>query len=121
MVVVAIGLHIFFKNPVKDFKKFKRKGNTPIQGLTSTLLLTIANPITIFAFLALLASSGITSTMEQPYQTLFPVTGVFIDVCLYGSLDCRLCHSAVCGHYACSCLFLRDNDLKAEEKSRQRQ
>lgn len=83
MAVVAIGLHIFFKNPVKDFKKFKRKGNTPIQDLTSTLLLTLANPITIFAFLALLASSGITFTLERPYQTMFLVIGVFAGACIW--------------------------------------
>jgi threonine/homoserine/homoserine lactone efflux protein len=83
LAVIAIGLHIFFKNPVKDFKKFKRKGNRPIQDLTSTLLLTLANPITIFAFLALLASSGITFTLEKPYQTLFLVMGVFIGACIW--------------------------------------
>jgi threonine/homoserine/homoserine lactone efflux protein len=83
IAVVAIGLHIFFKNPVKEFKKFKRKGNTPVQDMTSTLALTLANPITIFAFLALLASSGITFTLEQPYQTIFLIIGVFIGACLW--------------------------------------
>lgn len=83
LAVVAIGIHIFLKNPVSDFKKFKRKGNTPIQDLSSTLALTLANPITIFAFLALLASSGITFTLEKPYQTLFLVIGVFVGACLW--------------------------------------
>lgn len=83
LAVVAIGFHIFFKNPVRDLKKFKRKGNTPVQDLTSTLALTLANPITIFAFIALLASSGITFTLERPYQTLFLVSGVFIGACLW--------------------------------------
>jgi threonine/homoserine/homoserine lactone efflux protein len=83
LAVIGLGLHIFFKNPVRDFKRFKKKGNTPVQDLTSTFLLTLANPITIFAFIALLASSGAVFNMERPYQTLFMVTGVFIGAGLW--------------------------------------
>lgn len=78
IAVVALGLYIFFKNPVEDFKKFKRKGNTPLHDLTSTFFLTLANPIAIFAFLALFASSGISFNIDQPYQNLFMVSGVFL-------------------------------------------
>jgi threonine/homoserine/homoserine lactone efflux protein len=77
LAVVAIGVHIFLKNPAHDFKKFRRQGNTPVQDLTSAFVLTLANPIAIFAFLALFASSGATFNMERPYQTIFMVAGVF--------------------------------------------
>lgn len=79
--VVALGLYIFFKNPVSDFKKFKRKGYSPLQDLTSTFFLTLTNPIAIFAFLALFASSGMSFNIDHPYQNLFLVTGVFLGAC----------------------------------------
>jgi threonine/homoserine/homoserine lactone efflux protein len=78
LLVIALGLFIFFKDPVADFRKFRRKGNTPIQDLTSTFLLTLANPIAIFAFLALFASSGMSFNIDHPYQNLFMVLGVFL-------------------------------------------
>lgn len=83
LAVTALGLYIFFKNPVRDMKKFRRKGHTPIQDLSSTFILTLTNPFTIFAFLALFASSGVVFTMERPYQTLFMVSGVFTGACLW--------------------------------------
>lgn len=78
IVGIALGLFIFFKNPVSDFKKFRKKGSTPVQDLTSTFFLTLTNPIAIFAFLALFASSGMSFNMDHPYQNLFLVSGVFL-------------------------------------------
>lgn len=83
LAVTALGLYIFFKNPVVDLKKFRRKGHTPLQDLSSTFILTLTNPFTIFAFLALFASSGVVFTLEKPYQTLFMVSGVFVGACLW--------------------------------------
>jgi threonine/homoserine/homoserine lactone efflux protein len=77
LAILGVGLHIYFKNPVHDLRKYRRKGNTPVKDLSSTFILTLTNPFTIFALLALFAGTGIVTAMDRPYQNIFLVTGVF--------------------------------------------
>ncbi len=77
LIVFFLGIHIFIKNPVSELKRYKRKGSTYFQDLASTFLITFPNPMVVFIFLAVFASSGIVLEIDKPYQAFFMVFGVF--------------------------------------------
>lgn len=78
LMVLLLGIHIFFKNPVADLRKYKRKGSSYFQDLASTFLITFPNPMVVFVFLAVFASSGIVFQMDNPVQAISMVGGVFV-------------------------------------------
>lgn len=77
LVVLALGVHIFFKNPVTDLRRNKLKGNTHFQDIISSFLVTFSNPLTVFVFLAVFTSSGVAVSMENPYHSFFVILGIF--------------------------------------------
>jgi len=77
VVVLALGIHIFFKNPVTDLRRNRLKGNTHFQDIISSFLVTISNPLTVFVFLAVFTSSGVAISMEKPYHSFFVILGIF--------------------------------------------
>jgi len=78
LMVLALGIHIFFKDPVTDLRKFRRKGNSYFQDFLSTFLITFPNPMVVFIFLAVFASSGIVFQMNDLSQAVSMVGGVFV-------------------------------------------
>ncbi len=83
LVVLGLGIHIFFKNPVTDLRKNRIRGNTHFQDIISCFLLTFANPLTVFVFLAVFTSSGVAFNLEQPYHSFFVILGIFTGACLW--------------------------------------
>lgn len=77
LVVLALGIHIFFKNPVTDLRRNRLKGNSHFQDIISSFLITISNPLTVFVFLAVFTSSGVAINMEKPYHSFFVILGIF--------------------------------------------
>jgi threonine/homoserine/homoserine lactone efflux protein len=77
LVVLIFGINLFFKNPVADLRRYRLKGNTHYKDLISSFLLTFSNPLTVFVFLAVFASSGVANSLEHPYYSFFIVLGVF--------------------------------------------
>ena len=77
LVVLGLGIHIFFKNPVTDLQQHRLKGNTHFKDIISTFLVTFSNPLSVFVFLAIFTSSGVASNLVQPYNTFFIILGVF--------------------------------------------
>lgn len=77
VVVLALGIHIFFKNPVTDLRRNRLKGNTHLQDIISSFLVTISNPLTVFVFLAVFTSSGVAISLEKPYHSFFVILGIF--------------------------------------------
>lgn len=77
IVVLGLGIHIFFKNPVADIRKQRIKGNSHFQNIVSCFLVTFSNPLAIFVFLAVFTSSGVAISLEQPYHAFFVILGVF--------------------------------------------
>jgi len=75
-VVLALGIHIFFKNPVTDLRRNRSRGNTHFQDIISSFLVTISNPLTVFVFLAVFTSSGVAISMQQPYDAFFVILGI---------------------------------------------
>jgi len=78
LIVLFLGINIFFKDPVTDLRKYRRKGNSYFQDLASTFLITFPNPMVVFIFLAVFASSGVVFQMDEPSQAVSVVGGVFV-------------------------------------------
>lgn len=78
LIVLGLGIHIFFKNPVTDLRKHRLRGNTHFQDMLSSFLVTFSNPLTVFVFLAVFASSGVAQNLEHPYYSSFVILGVFL-------------------------------------------
>ena len=81
LIIFFLGVHIFLKNPVKDIRKLRKKGTTYFQDFASIFLITFPNPLVIFVFLAVFASTGIVLNIARPYQSFFVVFGVFAGAC----------------------------------------
>ncbi|MDP2335454.1 MAG: LysE family transporter [Bacteroidota bacterium] len=77
LVVLGLGIHIFFKNPVTDLRRNRLRGNTHFQDIISSFLVTFSNPLTVFVFLAVFTSSGVAINLEQPYHSIFVILGIF--------------------------------------------
>ncbi len=83
VVVLALGIHIFFTNPVKDIRRNRLRGNTHFQDIISSFLVTVSNPLTVFVFLAVFTSSGVAVSLEQPYHSFFVILGIFTGAFLW--------------------------------------
>jgi threonine/homoserine/homoserine lactone efflux protein len=77
LVVLALGIHIFFKNPVSDLRRNRTRGNTHFKDIVSTFLVTFSNPLSVFVFLAIFTSSGVAMSLEQPYHSIIVILGIF--------------------------------------------
>jgi len=77
LVILLLGVHIFFKNPRQDIKKYRNRGNSYLQDMISTFLITFPNPMVVFVFLAVFASSGVVFQLDKPSQAFFMILGVF--------------------------------------------
>jgi len=77
LVILLLGVHIFFKNPRQDLNKYRTKGNSYLQDMFSTFLITFPNPMVVFVFLAVFAGSGVVFQLDQPSQAFFMILGVF--------------------------------------------
>ena len=81
LILMALGFYLFFKNPVRDLRRNKQRGATHFQDYLSSFLITVANPLVIFVFIAVFASSGLVLNVEKPYQALLVIGGVFMGAC----------------------------------------
>lgn len=77
VILLAVGLHIYFKNPVKEFKKYQRKGGNYFQDFIFTFLVTLSNPLIVFLYLAALTGSGVVLNLSEPYDAFFIISGVY--------------------------------------------
>jgi threonine/homoserine/homoserine lactone efflux protein len=83
LIVLALGIHIFLKNPVNDIRTSRIRGNTHFQDVFSTFLLTFSNPLAVFVFLAFFTSSGVVVNLEKPFHSLLVIPGVFIGASIW--------------------------------------
>jgi threonine/homoserine/homoserine lactone efflux protein len=77
LVLMGMGIHIFFKNPAADLQRHRLRGNTHFKDIISSFLITFANPLSVFVFLAVFASSGVVLNLEKPYHSFFMILGIF--------------------------------------------
>jgi threonine/homoserine/homoserine lactone efflux protein len=83
LIIFLLGVHIFRKNPVHDARKYRLKGSSYSQDLLSSFLITFPNPLVVFVFLAVFASSGVVFHLNKPYQALIHILGIFTGASLW--------------------------------------
>jgi threonine/homoserine/homoserine lactone efflux protein len=86
IVLIIMGLSIFYKNPVKQMRKHKRGKSNLFHDFASVFLLTLSNPVAVFLFIAALASIDIVSVESPILSSLFVISGVFIGALLWWGL-----------------------------------
>ncbi len=77
IVLIIMGLIIFYKNPVKQMRKHKQGQSNLFHDFISVFLLTLTNPVAVFLFVAALASIDVVSVESPIISSLFVVSGVF--------------------------------------------
>jgi len=83
LVVLALGIHIFLKNPVNDLRKNRLRGSNHFQDIVSSFLVTVSNPLTVFVFLAVFTSSGVAVNLEKPYHALVVIPAIFLGASIW--------------------------------------
>ncbi len=82
-LVIYIGLRIYFKNPVKQYRAKQMRKTTLPKDYVTTLLLTLSNPLNVFLYLAVFTAFNVVkgvSTFEQ-FTAVF--VGVFVGTSLW--------------------------------------
>jgi len=78
IVIISIGIKIFFANPIKQFRmRRKQKGNL-FEDFFSVLLLALSNPITALVFVSLFAGLNIFGDPENHFNAITVIGGIFI-------------------------------------------
>jgi len=78
ILLFLFGLNIFFSHPIKSLKEFRRKGTSPLQSYITGLALSLSNPLTVLAYIALLASTHIVFNINDIFEPISFVSGFFI-------------------------------------------
>jgi threonine/homoserine/homoserine lactone efflux protein len=78
LIIVGIGLKIFFSNPVKDLRNRERANKSLWRDYYSVFVLSISNPYTIFIFVAFFSGVHIDGDVKPELVPFFLVPGVFI-------------------------------------------
>lgn len=86
LIVFLLGAYIFRKNPAHDMRKYRRTGSNYCKDLISTFLITFPNPLVVFIFLAVFASSGVAFHISRPYQAVLMILGIFMGASLWWAL-----------------------------------
>jgi threonine/homoserine/homoserine lactone efflux protein len=78
LIIVGIGLKIFFSNPVKDLRNREKANKSLWRDYYSVFVLSISNPYTIFIFVAFFSGVHIDADVKPELVPFFLVPGVFI-------------------------------------------
>jgi threonine/homoserine/homoserine lactone efflux protein len=77
-ILILLGLRIFLTNPAIQIRKQKLKKNNLFADFISIFFLTLSNPVTVFVFGAVFASSGIIKVQNSFLDLVLVVIGVFV-------------------------------------------
>ncbi len=78
IVIIGLGIKIFFTNPIKQFRiRWKQKGNL-FEDFFSVLLLALSNPVTALVFVSLFAGLNLYGDPENPFNAISFIGGIFI-------------------------------------------
>ncbi|MCQ2959639.1 MAG: LysE family translocator [Bacteroidales bacterium] len=75
VILIALGLRMFFKNTIKQARAFKYKESNSLSDFFSVFVLTITNPITIIFYGIVFASLGI--VQDDIYSLIIFLSGIF--------------------------------------------
>ncbi len=83
VVLIFMGVKIFYSNPAKQLRKQQRGKGSLLQDFISSFLITISNPLAIFLFLAFFAGFGVVEKGGNFYSHLFIIAGVLAGASLW--------------------------------------
>jgi len=78
IIIIYLGLHIFYSNPVRQIRMQRLNRNKLSQDFLSVLFLMISNPMAIFFFLAMFTGVNLTSGPMSFIHLIFMIGGVSI-------------------------------------------
>jgi len=78
LIVMYLGIHIFFTNPVKQLRLQRMSQNNLSQDFLSVFFLTVSNPMAIFFFLAMFAGVNLAGGPMNFFLVSLIVAGVFL-------------------------------------------
>ncbi len=78
LIVMYLGIHIFFTNPVKQLRLQRLSQNKLSQDFLSVFFLTVSNPMAIFFFLAMFAGVNLAGGPMNFFLVSLVVAGVFL-------------------------------------------
>ncbi len=81
LFLIALGGRIFFFKPVERVEGVAHK--TLLGDFLSTFFLTLSNPMTILAFMAVFAGLGLTEEFEEYSNALILILGIFLGSALW--------------------------------------
>ncbi|MDD2237411.1 MAG: LysE family translocator [Kiritimatiellae bacterium] len=90
LFLFGFGLWFLLRTPRQ--KNLEENGSTYVAHFFSTLLLTLTNPITIFAFVALFTAFGMANPRAYNLSPGYLVLGVFSGSVLWWLLVCLVCN-----------------------------
>ncbi len=83
LIVLLLGVKIFYTNPIKQLRRHKKRQNNLLEDYLSILAVTITNPLAIFLFIALFASIGVVTENINWLLSLLTTSGVLIGAGLW--------------------------------------
>ena len=83
LFLLFLGIKMFFSHPRMQADKKRKKDKSAIQVLGTTMLLTLANPLTILLYTAIFAGLGIGSSHLYYSATLLLVMGLVVGSSLW--------------------------------------
>lgn len=83
VVVLLLGIKIFYTNPIRQLRRHKKRKNNLLEDYLSILAVTITNPLAIFLFIALFASFRVVTGNANPLLSLVTTGGVFLGAAVW--------------------------------------
>lgn len=76
VILIFLGLKIFYTNPAKELRKQRRKSNSYLQDYASTFFLTLSNPLYVFLFIGIFAGFRVVTPKSDIFTPLILIGGV---------------------------------------------
>ena len=83
IILIFLGLKIFYTNPAKQLRRQNRKTNSYVQDYVSTFFLTITNPLYVFLFIGFFAGFRVVAPKTNLINPLILIAGVFVGATLW--------------------------------------
>jgi len=83
VVLLILGIRIFYTNPVHQIRKHRRKKTNLIEDFLSVVVLTLSNPLAVFLFIAAFAGIGIVTSNKAWFNSGLLILGVFLGATLW--------------------------------------
>ncbi len=90
IVLIILGFYTFRSHPKSETESNGSNGH--IRSFISAFLLTLTNPMSVFAFIAVFASMGIKEIADNYIYALFLIVGIFLGTMLWFALLTSLVH-----------------------------